>query len=54
MTSEAQRQLAARVRADRQVWPDLGAEVGPERMLEPGPMGQWTFKDTSWADARVQ
>jgi hypothetical protein len=58
MTSEAQRQLAARVRADRQVWRDLVAEVGRERMLEPGPMGDWTFKDmaahlAAWRNARI-
>jgi Protein of unknown function (DUF1706) len=58
MTSEAQRQLAARVRADRQVWRDLVAQVGHERMLEPGPMGAWTFKDmaahlAAWRNARI-
>jgi hypothetical protein len=58
MTSEAQRALAARVRADRQVWRDLVAEVGRERMLEPGPMGEWTFKDMAahlagWRNARI-
>ena len=45
MTSAAQRELAGRIRADQQVWRDLVAEMGPERMLEPGPMGDWTFKD---------
>jgi hypothetical protein len=40
MTSQARQ-----FRADRQVWGDLVAEVGRERMLEPGPMGEWTFKD---------
>jgi Protein of unknown function (DUF1706) len=58
MTSEAQRALAARVRADRQVWRDLAAEVGRERMLEPGPMGEWTFKDlaahlAAWRSTRI-
>ena len=58
MTSEAQRHLAARIRADRQVWRDLVAEVGRERMLEPGPMGEWTFKDmaahlAAWRNARI-
>ena len=58
MTSEAQRDLAARVRADRQVWRDLVAEVGRERMLEPGPMGEWTFKDlaahlAAWRNIRI-
>jgi hypothetical protein len=58
MTSEAQRELAARIRADRQVWRDLVAEVGRDRMLEPGPMGDWTFKDmaahlAAWRNARI-
>lgn len=58
MTSDAQRELAARVRADRQVWRDLVAEVGRERMLEPGPMGEWTFKDMAahlavWRSTRI-
>jgi hypothetical protein len=58
MTSEAQRSLAARIRADREVWRDLVAEVGRERMLEPGPMGEWTFKDlaahlSAWRNARL-
>ena len=58
MTSAAQRDLAARVRADQQVWRDLVAEVGRDRMLEPGPMGEWTFKDmaahlAAWRNARI-
>jgi hypothetical protein len=58
MTTDAQRDLAARIRADRQVWRDLVAEVGQERMLEPGPMGEWTFKDMAahlagWRNARL-
>lgn len=58
MTSDAQRTLAARIRADRQVWRDLVAEVGRERMLEPGPMGEWTFRDmaahlAAWRNARI-
>jgi hypothetical protein len=58
MTSQAQRDLAARIRADRKVWRDLVAEVGRERMLEPGPMGEWTFKDMAahlagWRNARL-
>ena len=58
MTSEAQRAVAAHIRAGRQVWRDLVAEVGPERMLEPGPMGDWTFKDmaahlAAWRNLRI-
>lgn len=30
---------------ERQAWEALLAEVGESRMLEPGPMGEWSFKD---------
>jgi aminoglycoside/choline kinase family phosphotransferase len=58
MTTEAQRSRAEQVRADRQVWRDLVADVGRDRMLEPGPMGEWTFKDmaahlAAWRNARI-
>jgi hypothetical protein len=58
MTSTVQRDLAERVRADRQVWRDLVAEVGRERMLQPGPMGEWTFRDmaahlAAWRNTRI-
>jgi len=58
MTTAAQRSRADQVRADRQVWRDLVAEVGRDRMLEPGPMGDWTFKDmaahlAAWRNARI-
>jgi hypothetical protein len=36
--------LVARLKADQQEWRDLVAEVG-DRLDEPGPMGQWTFRD---------
>jgi len=43
------------IRAHRDRWEALLAEVGEERMLEPGVMGSWTFKDvaahlTCWRD----
>ena len=45
--------LLERVRRERADWERLLAEVGEARMEEPGPMGQWTFKDlqahlTAW------
>jgi hypothetical protein len=43
MTTKAE--LAAAIRADRAVWRSLVAEVGRDRMDEPGPMGEWTFGD---------
>jgi Mycothiol maleylpyruvate isomerase N-terminal domain. len=39
-------QLAARFRANRATWRALVAKVPPARMGEPGPMGEWSFKDT--------
>jgi hypothetical protein len=37
--------LIAAIRADQQFWRGLVAEVGPDRLNEPGPMGDWTFGD---------
>jgi len=37
--------LIAAIRADQQFWRELVAEVGPDRLAEPGPMGKWTFGD---------
>jgi hypothetical protein len=58
MASEQQRAAADRIRADREFWRDLVAEVGRERMNEPGPMGEWTFKDltahlAAWRNYRI-
>ena len=58
MTSQQQKAVADKVRADQRFWRDLVAEVGRERMNEPGPMGEWTFKDltahlAAWRNARI-
>lgn len=58
MTSLAQRAQAERIRADQRFWRDLVAEVGRDRMAEPGPMGDWTFRDlaahlAAWRNARI-
>jgi hypothetical protein len=58
MTSTKQREAADRVRADQRYWRDLVAEVGRDRMDEPGPMGEWTFKDlvahlAAWRNYRI-
>ena len=34
-----------RIEAERALWRDMVEEVGEDRMEEPGPMGDWTFKD---------
>lgn len=45
MTIEDPRpRLVAELRADQEAWRAIVAEVG-DRVLEPGPMGEWTFRD---------
>lgn len=58
MTSTAQRAQAERIRADQRFWRGLVAEVGRDRMAEPGPMGEWTFRDlaahlAAWRNVRI-
>jgi hypothetical protein len=53
-----QAELAAAIRADRQAWRDLVAEVGPGRTELPGAMGDWTFRDVAghlagWRNLRI-
>jgi hypothetical protein len=43
MTTRAD--LLQTIERERAAWRALLAEVGEERMQEPGPMGVWTFKD---------
>lgn len=38
-------ELLEEIAAERATWGALLAEVGEDRMQEPGPMGDWTFKD---------
>ncbi len=46
MTTESRKSTALRRIADEQArWQELVAEVGDDRMNEPGPMGDWTFRD---------
>jgi hypothetical protein len=37
--------ILARIGADEAAWSALVAQVPAERMTEPGPMGEWTFRD---------
>jgi hypothetical protein len=37
--------VIARIEGERAFWRNLVDEVGVDRMTEPGPMGEWTFKD---------
>ena len=48
MDDEARREaLIQRVSATRDRWRRLVADVGPDRLEEPGAMGDWTFKDVA-------
>jgi hypothetical protein len=38
-------QILAAIEREREAWETLLVEVGEARMLEPGAMGDWTFKD---------
>jgi hypothetical protein len=58
MTSQRQREQAERIRADQRFWRDLVTEIGRARMDEPGPMGDWTFRDltahlAAWRNVRI-
>ena len=37
--------ILEKLRADEAAWSALVAEVPPARMDEPGPMGEWSFRD---------
>lgn len=37
--------VLARIEAERAAWRKLVEEVGEDGTEEPGPMGEWTFKD---------
>jgi hypothetical protein len=38
-------EVIAAINREREAWETLLVEVGEARMLEPGAMGEWTFKD---------
>ena len=50
--------LLAKIQSERAWWANLVQEIGEERMTEPGPMGDWTFKDLAshllgWRDRTI-
>lgn len=52
-------EVLSAIERERAAWEALLAEVGEARMLEPGPMGDWTFKDlvahlTGWRARSLQ
>ncbi|HUP27862.1 MAG TPA: ClbS/DfsB family four-helix bundle protein [Chloroflexia bacterium] len=56
--SGSKEELITRLRRERAFWEDLVSQVSPERMLQPGAMGDWTFKDfishmTGWWEKEV-
>jgi hypothetical protein len=58
MPSTELQAVADAIRADQTFWRNLVADVGMDRMDEPGPMGEWTFKDltahlAAWRNTRI-
>lgn len=57
--SDAKDRLIATIRAEQQAWRTLVEEVGKDRMTQPGPMGDWSFRDlavhlTGWRDRTIR
>jgi hypothetical protein len=58
-TATTKGQVLTAIERERESWEALLAEVGENRMLVPGPMGEWTFKDlaahiTGWRARSLQ
>ena len=58
-TTPSKGEILAAIDRDREAWETLLVEVGEARMLEPGPMGDWSFKDlvahiTGWRARSLQ
>ncbi len=58
-TTVTKGEVVAAINRERDAWDTLLAQVGEDRMLEPGPMGDWTFKDlvahlTAWRERGLQ
>jgi hypothetical protein len=58
-TAVTKGQVLAAIDREREAWETLLAEVGEARMLTPGAMGEWTFKDlaahlTGWRARSLQ
>ena len=43
--SDPRANVLGRIADERRHWQDLVAQVGTDRLEEPGPMGEWSFKD---------
>jgi hypothetical protein len=46
METMNKQQLIEQIRQERTAWETLLAEIGEDRMVQPGVTGDWTFKDT--------
>lgn len=51
-------QILADIQADEQAWASLAASIPADRLTEPGPMGEWSFRDLvshllSWRDRTI-
>ena len=44
-SADPRARVLARIDSEQAFWRELVEEVGDDRMTEPGPMGEWTFKD---------
>jgi hypothetical protein len=44
----ARRALIERILAEQRAWREVVDEVGMDRMDDPGPMGEWSFRDLAW------
>ena len=58
-TEPTKGEVLAAIDRERDAWETLLVEVGEARMLEPGAMGEWTFKDltahiTGWRARSLQ
>ena len=57
-TSKTKTDLLARIEEEREYWHRLIGKIDRDRMEEPGPMGEWTFKDlvahlTGWRERTI-
>lgn len=47
-TTDARDRLVATIKDEQQAWRAVVEQVGEDRMDEPGPMGEWSFRDLAW------
>lgn len=58
-TTTTKGEVLAAIEREQAAWEALLVEIGEARMLEPGPMGEWSFKDltahlTAWRARSLQ